>query len=465
MINIPFKNKKNIVNKSIILAGLMLLFVLARPFGVKAAACDGNIAGKSDAELNLILAECEKEIAAQQIILDGQKTKSKTLQNDIATLQANIDAAKKKVNEKNVVIKTLGSDIKKKNETIEVLSTHIEKGKESLAQLIRRTNEIDQVSFANALLSSTSISDFYSDVDTYSSLKDAVKESVQGIKNDKIETEGVKKELEVKQNEQIDAKEEIERQKSLVEKNQKDQKVLLSISKNKEAEYQKVLTERKAKAASIRAALFKLRGQEAIPFGEAYDYAKIAGEKTGVRPAFILAILKQESNLGANVGSCVITDLTTGQTKGVNSGTIFTNGIHPTRDLPILQTILKDLGRDPLQTRVSCPIIGVPGYGGAMGAAQFIPSTWKMLAARIGAAVGKSTPDPWNPADAIMANAIYVSDLGAKAQTYTAERDAACRYYSGQPCNSTKVRNLFYGNAVMEHAKAIQANIDILESI
>ncbi len=447
-----------------ILAGVMLLFILGA-VRVEAAACDGNIDGKSDAELNAILAECEKEITAQQVVLDGQKTNSKTLQNEITTLQANIDAAKKRINQKNTVIKTLGNDIKAKNETIGVLNTHIDKGRESLAQLIRRTNEIDNVSFVNAVLTAKSISDFYSDVDTYASVKKSVKESVDDIKSDKQKTEEVKKELEVKQDEQIDAKAEIERQKSLVEKNQKDQKVLLNISKNKEAEYQKVLADRKAKAASIRAALFKLRDQGAIPFGEAYEYAKIASEKTGVRTAFILAILKQESNLGANVGSCVITDLSSGQTKGVNSGTIFANGIHPTRDLPTLQTILKDLGRDPLQTRVSCPILGVPGYGGAMGPAQFIPSTWKMFATRIASAMGKSLADPWNPADAIMANALYVKDLGAAAQTYTTERNAACRYYSGRSCDAPGVKNLFYGNAVMEHAKAIQANIDILESI
>lgn len=463
MVDITFKNKSSLISKSIILAGVMLLLILGSNQAI-AAACDGNIEGKSDAELKIILAECEKEIAAQQIVLDGQKTKSKTLQNEITTLQANIDAAKKKINQKNTVIKTLGNDIKAKNETIGVLNTHIDKGRESLAQLIRRTNEIDNVSFINAVLTAKSISDFYSDVDTYASVKKSVKESVDGIKTDKKKTEEVKKELEIKQDEQIDAKAEIERQKSLVEKNQSDQKVLLNISKNKEAEYQKVLADRKAKAATVRAALFRLRDQGAIPFGDAYEYAKIAGEKTGVRPAFILAILKQESNLGANVGSCIITDLSSGQTKGVNSGTVFPNGIHPTRDLPTLQTILKELGRDPLQTRVSCPILGVPGYGGAMGPAQFIPSTWKMLASRIGAAVGKSTPDPWNPGDAIMANAIYVSDLGAKAQTFTAERNAACRYYSGRPCDAVGVKNLFYGNAVMGLATQIQKDIDIIKS-
>ncbi len=459
--NLVLKNKKSFINKSIILVGVMLLLV----FGVtraEAAACDGNIAGKSDAELNVILAECEREIAAQQVILDGQKTKSKTLQNEITTLQANIEAAKKKINQKNVVIKTLGTDIKKKAETIGELNENIEKGKESLAQLIRKTHEIDNTSFASALLSAKTISDFYSDIDTYSSVKKSVHESVGVIKEDKIRTENVKQELEVKQNEQIDAKEEIERQKQLVEKNQKDQKVLLGISKNKEAEYQKVLADRKAKAASIRSALFRLRGQGAIPFGEAYDYAKIASAKTGVRAALILAVLKQESNLGSNVGTCVITDLSTGQTKNVNSGTVYSNGIHPTRDLPVLQTILKELGRDPLVTRVSCPFS--IGYGGAMGPAQFIPSTWNGMKAQLAGLVGKSTPDPWNPSDAIMASALLLKYNGAAAQTYTAERHAACKYYSGRDCDAP-VPNAFYGNAVMEHAKVIQANIDVLESI
>lgn len=441
----------------------MLLFILAVPkVSAQSAACDGNIAGKSDAELNVILAECEKEIAAQQTILDGQKTKSKTLQNEITTLQANIEAAKKRINQKNAVIKTIGNDIKTKAETIVELADHIDKGKESLAQLIRKTNEIDNTSFANALLSAKTISEFYSDVDTYSSVKKSVHESVEAIKTDKAKTEGVKQELEVKQNEQIDAKAEIERQKQLVEKNQKDQKVLLSISKNKEAEYQQVLADRKAKAASIRSALFKLRGQGAIPFGEAYDYAKAASAKTGVRAAFILAILKQESNLGSNVGTCIITDLSTGQTKNVNSGTVYANGIHPTRDLPVLQTVLKELGRDPMVTRVSCPFS--IGYGGAMGPAQFIPSTWKGLQAQLAGLVGKTTPDPWNPSDAIMASALLLKYNGAAAQTYTAERHAACKYYSGRDCDAP-VPNVFYGNAVMEHAKVIQANIDVLESI
>lgn len=461
--NFLFKNQADLKSKSIALLGsMLLLFVIV--FGVNvanAAVCDGNIAGKSDAELEAILKQCEAEIVAEQAKLSSQKNQSAGIQKDISVIQSRITAAKKKINQKDAEIKKLGSDIRTKEEVIVSLSKDIGKGKESLEQLIRKTNEMDKVTFAHALLSSESISDFYMDVDSFSSLKKSVNESVQQIKGVKVQTEGVKKDLEVKQDEEENAKKEIERQKSLVEKDEKDQKTLLSISKNKEAEYAQVVKDRQAQAAKIRAELFRFRDAGPIPFGEAYDMAKAASEKTGVRPAYILAILKQESNLGSNVGTCIITDLATGQTKSVNSGTVFSNGIHPTRDLPILQTLVKELGRDPLVTRVSCP--QAIGYGGALGPSQFIPSTWMGLQSRIGAAVGVSIPDPWNPSHAIMATALYVKDLGAAAQTYTAERHAACRYYSGRDCDAP-IPNAFYGNAVMSHAATIQANIDVLES-
>ena len=115
------------------------------------------------------------------------------------------------------------------------------------------------------------------------------------------------------------------------------------------------------------------------------------------------------------------------------------------------------LGRDPYKTQVSCPIGGF-GYGGAMGPAQFIPSTWKMLANRIATLLGIKTPDPWYPRDAFMASAIYLTDLGAGAETYTAERNAACKYYSGSSCGLVK-GNTTYGDSVYAKATNIQTTM------
>ena len=97
---------------------------------------------------------------------------------------------------------------------------------------------------------------------------------------------------------------------------------------------------------------------------------------------------------------------------------------------------------------VSCP--QSVGWGGAMGPAQFIPSTWMLLENRIASALNKSVADvdPWNPQDAFMASALYLSDLGAGAGTQSSEKTASCKYYSGQGCGIVTGATS-YGNSVI----------------
>jgi hypothetical protein len=64
-----------------------------------------------------------------------------------------------------------------------------------------------------------------------------------------------------------------------------------------------------------------------------------------------------------------------------------------------------------------------------------------------------------------MATSMYLSDLGAGGGTYTAERNAACKYYSGRACDSQKPYNTSYGNSVIAKAEKFQADIDFLKSI
>jgi hypothetical protein len=216
------------------------------------------------------------------------------------------------------------------------------------------------------ILSQDSISDAYGDIESFSKIKQEINESVDEIRGVKKETEVEKSSLEEKKNKEIDTKVQLEDAQKKVELSEAEKKKLLSISKDKEAEYQKVLAEKAAKRAAILSALFALRDTAAIPFSKALEYANLASEKTGIRPAFLLGILTQESNLGANQGSCYLTNPTTGAGVGAKSGTVFSNVMKPTRDVQPFITITTALGRDPYKTLVSCPIGGY-GYGGAMG--------------------------------------------------------------------------------------------------
>ncbi len=412
-----------------------------------------------------LLKELEAEelaIAAQTALLRVQQSKTATVTGEVKLLQSQIAQAKAGIAAKRVAISGLDNQIIARENKIETLESKIEREKASLAELLRKTREVDTISLTVIVLESQDLSDFFRNVDHFTSLQKAVHQSLFVIRDTQATTEEEKQGLEEKKNQELDAKKEIEYKQQQIQRDETEKQKLLTINKNQEKAFEQVLAERQRRAAQIRAALFALRDTAAIPFGQALEYATAASKVTNVRPAFVLAILEQESNLGENVGSCVITNLQSGETKSANSGRVFANGIHPTRDLPVLQTLLSELGRDPLVTPVSCPLS--IGYGGAMGPAQFIPSTWNLMKSAIAGAIGVSVPDPWIPQHAFMASALYLRDLGAGAATYSAEINAACRYYSGRACAGGPGAS--YGNQVMGRASNIQLNmIDPLQNI
>ena len=165
--------------------------------------------------------------------------------------------------------------------------------------------------------------------------------------------------------------------------------------------------------------------------------------------------------MGANVGQCYLTNQKTGAGIGKNTGTPFYNVMKPMGlpgrkgDVDDFLRIIGKLGLVWNQTAVSCPIAGVAGYGGAMGPAQFIPTTWTLFENRLKTLLGRDG-SPWTPRDAFLASAMYLTDLGAIGISASAQSSAACKYYGsgGSTCSYSKsVMNIKYG---------IQANIDLL---
>lgn len=408
------------------------------------------------------LAEIEKELS---VLLEKQKEQQKhtgTLKSDVEMLTSQINALKTKIKARSLVIAQLKIHIEEKVKTIKSLSGKIERERESLSQLLRNTNEFDNQNLVDLILSNESISGFYSDFESYNSIKRAVKNSIDVINGVKTETEIAKQDLEKKQDAETDAKAELENAEQKVAVSEAEKKKLLSISQQTEAAYQMLAAEKKAQADKIRAALFPLANTSTkIDFGTALLYANEAQKITGIEPAFLLAILTQESNLGANVGQCYLTNQTTGAGVGKNTSTPFANVMKPMGmtgrkgDVEDFLRITSKLGLVWNQTPVSCPIAGVAGYGGAMGPAQFIPTTWTLFENRLKNLLGYDA-NPWAPKDAFMASSLYLTDLGAVGTSASAQHKAACKYYGsgGATCS--------YSNSVMRLKTGIQANIDLL---
>lgn len=443
---------------------VMLILPCFLLFGQIEASVYLDNAKADKALLEAELAKLEKEIAEKEKELASQKGQSVSLSRDISILSSQIEKSKLDIKAKNLVIEKLGGEISNKNQEISALSIKIEREKDSLAQLIRKERIINDKDLISLILSKDTISDAYGDLEAFASIKKGIQSSLDEIKGMKNLTEIEKKSLEKKKDEETDTKYELERDKAKVEISEAEKKKLLSISKDKESEYQQILNEKAKKRAEILAAIFSLAGggSTQINFETALIYAREAQKLTGIDPAFLLAVLTQESNLGANVGQCYLTDAKTGAGMNPKTGKTFPNVMKPMGltgrkgDIDDFFLITAATGRDPYKTLVSCPIQGVAGYGGAMGPAQFIPSTWGGYKSKLKSILGYEA-DPWNPRDAFIASATYLTDLGAVGNSASAQHKAACKYYGtgGATCS--------YSNSVMKHKLNIQANIDLLQ--
>lgn len=439
---------------------LLFAFLLACIGIFPAIAASQALSPEERARLQAEYDQLQKEIAEWQKVLVETKVKKNTLQGDVTILNAQIKKAETEIRQRGTTITRLGKEIQDKNKRIASLETRLEEGRVSLAQLIREMQELETTPLAMLMLSSEGLSDFFADIDAIDVINRELQVRFEELRGVRAETEKEKQELDEKKNAELDAKYEVETKRTQIKQNETEKKVLLTIAQKEEASYQQVLAERQRRAEEIRTALFELRDAQGISFETALAYANAAEKATGVRAAFILGILRQESNLGQNVGQCYLTNDATGAGKGKNTGTPFVRVMHPTRDVPPFIALTKRLGRDPYTTVVSCP--QSIGYGGAMGPSQFIASTWVGLESRIGAAVGVATPDPWTPKHAIMATAVFLQDLGAAKGGYSAEREAAGRYYAG---GNWATLGLGYASSVLSHATKYQNDIDFLNEL
>jgi peptidoglycan hydrolase CwlO-like protein len=424
------------------------------------------------------LKSLEKEIAEWQKVLDETKAQKNTLQGDVTILNAQIAKAEGEIKQRNITVTTLNTEINQKTKNISSLESRIENNKALLANLLKKKNQNEVEPIFYLLLSSEDLADLLVDVDNIGVVNKGLQDLFIELRGVKTETQKEKEALDIKKNKELDAKYEVEVKKKQIAENQTEKKQILAATTQAESNYQQVLSDRQRKAETIRSALFDLRDAGGISFAKALEYANLASEKTGVRPALILAILQQESDLGKNVGTCnragdpdnkKYTNIMPGPLHYANylaNGKSCTGAASPCSwrdDQTIFKDITSKLGMDYNTTPLSCPIASVGGWGGAMGPSQFIPATWRSYEDRLSKVLGVKTPNPWNPAHSFTATSLYLADLGASTRTYTAEKTAAAKYYAGS--NYLQSPGQSYGNSVIAKAEKFQADIDFLKNI
>jgi peptidoglycan hydrolase CwlO-like protein len=441
---------------------LFVLAFIAAPYAAVAQSA-GAVAARQ-AELQAQLDSINSQIAAQQALLTAAQGQHQTLQSQIDALDAQIKKTQLQIQAINLTITQLQGGIGNDNHTLASLSAQLASERESLAQIMRQTQMIDDYSAVEVALSSQDVSGFFSDLDAFTAIKSSLADSFDQIHQTSSSTEAEKEVLQAKLTEEQQLQSEAQLAKVAVQQQEAQKQMLLTQTKGVEANFQKLIKTNQQTAAQIRTELFALAGGGGqIPLPTAITLAKQAGAETGIDPAFILGILRQETNLGANVGQCLLTNMPNkGDGKGKNSGNLIRGVMAPNRDVDPFVALTTALGLAWQSMPVSCPQPGVGGYGGAMGPAQFIPSTWAGYAARISklARHPGTQANPWDNLDAFTAIALYMGDLGAGAGTYSAERTAALHYFAGSHWSNPAFS--FYGDSVMQYTADFQQQIDIL---
>jgi len=422
-----------------------------------AAAGDEDCTTREQCEA--LLKKYEVQLAQDEADIQKTAYQKKTLQDQIAYLKKKTENLSVKINQSNAVITDLKLQINDTEKSVDNTIEKITVGQANLAEILRSINEEDGKSMAEVLFAEKELSDFFDNavyLENLNSRSDELLKEIEGLKtyleDQKLGLEGEKGDLEKQVKVQV-------LEKQAHETNKKEQEKTLKMT---EAEYQKSLAEKNKtaqKVAQIKSRIFELAGLGATAapnFEEAYNMAKAVGLTLNVRPAFLLAILTQESNIGKNVGQCYLKNSATGAGINIRTGVAMSKVMNPTRDVQPFLAITREVGRDPYATQVSCPMSF--GWGGAMGPAQFIPATWNSYRDRIKALTGRPA-DPWNIKDAFMAAGLYVSDYGATSQTYNGEWRSAMIYFAGSV--NTKYR--FYGDNVCAIAAGYADDIAAIE--
>ena len=435
---------------------ILIIFSITAGFLLKSASLAAQDAATNAAkleqqnQLQQELKQVEEQIAQYEKELVTIKGEKNTLQNKIKKLKK--QQAKLSLEIKATTIKINDLDDKITSTRIAINRSQLasEKLNEQTGRILELIYERDRYPWLYTLANGGSLLSIISETRNYNQILRGVGDLLNQSKtlNQQL---GQQKEILSGQQDDVENLLAIEnlQQQGLTD-SVGQQNTLLTQTKGKESNYQNVLADSKKQAQAIRNRLYQLlEVTTQITFGQAVEIATWASAQTGVRPAFLLAILTQESNLGKNVGTC--------NRPGDPPEKSWKVVMNPTRDQPPFRDITNELGMNPDITPISCPMRDKQGerigWGGAMGPAQFIPSTWMGYKDKVAVVTGK-TANPWDIRDAFLAAAIKLAAGGATSKS--GEWAAAMIYFSG----STNPKYRFYGDSVIARAEDYQSDID-----
>ena len=439
----------------------MALFIFLVLIGLVLASVSQSSANIQDeiAERQKQIEELQKQIEEYQNQIDSSRVQSRTLENEINHLNAKIKQLTLEIKGLELSVNKTKLEIGETEGKITESENTLFKHKNALAQYINIAYQNDQTTLAEILLDNEDLSDFFNYLNNLQSTQDNLRITIQSIKALKSDLEEHQISLENKKTDleymiSIQAV-----QKRSLGVNRKEKDMLLKETKGQESKFQELVKRSQQDIAKIREQLSFLL-QHGISVEDAIKYGQLAAIRAGIRPAFLLAILEIESRLGKNVGTGNWKDdmyecyIRLGIKYYTNKKSYYLQRAETEKNA--FFAIIGKLGLNPDSVKVSRE----PNYGcgGAMGPAQFIPSTWLSYEEEVARLTNHNPPNPWNIEDAFMASAIKLARGGADQKTRAAESGAARAYIGGSRNCSSSICN-YYSRTVLNKTDEIEKNL------
>jgi len=401
------------------------------------------------------LKKIETEITKLEQELSVTKGEKKTLSNKVLQLRKEQDTIRLQINATELRIADLNGKLKQTSEDIVTTEKKAEELKHNLAALLRIMYQRNHEAVTFRLVLQGRLGDAMTEVRNLERLSDSIGDVLDKTRYIKQELEKQKEKYALEEDTASELLKLTTVQHSALGGKLTEHNQLLKDTQGREENYQSLIKGNKARAAEIKSRIYELLdvGTQ-ITFGEAVTIATWVDETIGVPASLLLAILTQESNLGKNVGTC--------NRLGDPPEKSWKVIMKPTRDQEPFKKITEELGKDPDITPVSCPMRNKDGsqlgWGGAMGPAQFIPSTWMGYKDKVSAITGRTPANPWDIRDAFLASALLLKANGADG-TREGNWKAAMRYFSG----GIDPKYRFYGDNVLKLADEYEDDIAALQ--
>lgn len=441
--------------------GLMsTLFLSAFLFAtvLSGAKAQDSVNSSNRADLEAQISAIETEISALDKDLVQIKSRKETLKNEIARLDNEIKRSELTVKGLNLSIKQTQSNIALREESIKEAEIKIFKQKNSLSEYLRTIYKRDDLSLVEVLLVKKDLSQFFQELSALEDVQQDINTSLDDLSTLKEKLQKEKDDLESKQEELMSLRALAQIQKQNVESKKNDKNQILKVTQGQENNYQKVIQAKKKDIAAIRSQIYYLE-RTGVTAENAVKFATLAAQRTGIRPAFLLGLLEVETGRRYEEGVITAGSHTGNGNWQTDLYQCYINLGKPSsaeKQKNAFLQITSKLGYNP----DSMPVSRKPNYGcgGAMGPAQFLPSTWLLFEDRVANLTGRDPADPWKIEDAFTAAALYLADAGAKTKTQASELRAAKAYISGSP-NCTQYICNFYSKEVLRIAALIEPNL------